>query len=240
MKTRIKVFVGVVSALMILGVIIGVWGSEKTPIEETLNIPQLRQPAVGDEIAVISTTMGDIEILLLPEVAPLAVENFKKLNDEGYYDGLVIDLIRKNKYVRVQSNPLYPTGKGELDEVFPIESNDNYGHISGAVNMGNYVNHEIDKKYRKNDFFAIVCNDEFMPSEKKFLYSEGNSYSNEMRNAYDVLGGMPSLDGQFTVFAQVCTGMEIVRKIMEIPSEEESGTPSEYVIINAITIKSIK
>ncbi len=54
-----------------------------------MNAKQLRTPATGDTVAVMSTNHGDIKILLLPEYAPLAVENFSKHAKNGYYDGLI-------------------------------------------------------------------------------------------------------------------------------------------------------
>ena len=37
---------------------------------------QLKIPGSGDTVAVMHTSMGDIKILLFPELAPKTVENF--------------------------------------------------------------------------------------------------------------------------------------------------------------------
>ena len=37
---------------------------------------QLRQPAAGDTVATIKTNKGDIKVVLFPDAAPKAVENF--------------------------------------------------------------------------------------------------------------------------------------------------------------------
>lgn len=49
---------------------------------------QLELPAVGEQIAIMHTSKGDISIRFFPEAAPKAVENFVKLSQSGYYDGL--------------------------------------------------------------------------------------------------------------------------------------------------------
>jgi peptidylprolyl isomerase len=41
-----------------------------------------------DDIVVIETNQGEIEIALFGDAAPKAVENFKKLAAKGYYDGI--------------------------------------------------------------------------------------------------------------------------------------------------------
>ena len=49
---------------------------------------QLRQPAAGDTVATIKTNKGDIKVVLFPDAAPKAVENFTTHADNGYYDGV--------------------------------------------------------------------------------------------------------------------------------------------------------
>ena len=49
---------------------------------------QFITPAEGDPIATLSTTLGDISFVLYPDIAPMAVENFVGLAQQGYYNGL--------------------------------------------------------------------------------------------------------------------------------------------------------
>jgi len=49
----------------------------------------------GGKVAVIETDKGAIEIELLPDAAPKAVENFRLLAEHGYYDGLTFHRIVK-------------------------------------------------------------------------------------------------------------------------------------------------
>jgi|TARA_B110000881_G_scaffold54884_1_gene46758 cyclophilin family peptidyl-prolyl cis-trans isomerase len=43
--------------------------------------------ASGNEVAVIETTLGDIELELQNDIAPGHVKNFKDLAEKGFYDG---------------------------------------------------------------------------------------------------------------------------------------------------------
>jgi len=51
--------------------------------------------AMDDKIVVLETNQGKIEIKLMPEVAPKACENFIKLVEKGYYNGLIFHRVIK-------------------------------------------------------------------------------------------------------------------------------------------------
>ncbi|MGE5197384.1 MAG: peptidylprolyl isomerase [Deltaproteobacteria bacterium] len=57
---------------------------------------------------VLETNQGAIEIKLMPEVAPKACENFTRLVEKGYYDGLIFHRVIKNFMIQGGD----PTGTG--------------------------------------------------------------------------------------------------------------------------------
>ena len=63
-----------------------------------------------DIIAVLETNVGTIEIKLYPKVAPLAVENFTKLIQKGYYNGLIFHRVIKG--FMIQGGDPTGTGRG--------------------------------------------------------------------------------------------------------------------------------
>jgi peptidylprolyl isomerase len=65
-------------------------------------------PDIDSKIAVLETNQGTIEIKLMPEVAPKACENFTKLVEKGYYNGLIFH--RAIKDFMIQGGD--PTGSG--------------------------------------------------------------------------------------------------------------------------------
>ena len=71
---------------------------------------QLEKPADGEEIAVLHTSMGDIRIRLFPDAAPKAVENFKGLINDGYYNGIVFHRVIDN--FMIQGGDPTATGSG--------------------------------------------------------------------------------------------------------------------------------
>ena len=58
--------------------------------------------------AVLETTQGNIEIQLMPEVAPKTVENFTKLIEKGYYNGIIFHRVIKEFMIQGGD----PTGTG--------------------------------------------------------------------------------------------------------------------------------
>ncbi|MBM3244300.1 MAG: peptidylprolyl isomerase [Candidatus Omnitrophica bacterium] len=62
------------------------------------------------KIVVLETTQGNIEIKLFPEAAPKACENFSKLVEKGYYNGIVFHRVIK-KFM-IQGGDPTGTGRG--------------------------------------------------------------------------------------------------------------------------------
>lgn len=61
-------------------------------------------------VAVLETNEGTIEIKLMPEVAPKACENFTKLVERGYYDGLIFHRVIRG--FMIQGGDPTGTGRG--------------------------------------------------------------------------------------------------------------------------------
>ena len=92
----------------------------------------------GNEVAVISTTEGDMVVRFWPDVAPKTVENFKKLAKEGFYDGTAFHRIVKGFMIQGGD----PLSKSENDMVgtggpgykIKAEFNDK-PHVRGVLSM---------------------------------------------------------------------------------------------------------
>ena len=58
--------------------------------------PQLQlDKAVGPKV-VMKTNMGEIEFQLFEKQAPMTVENFVRLAEKGYYDGVIFHRVIKD------------------------------------------------------------------------------------------------------------------------------------------------
>jgi len=61
-------------------------------------------------VVIIETTQGKIEVALLPEAAPKAAENFLRLSEKGYFNGLIFHRVIKD--FMIQGGDPTGTGRG--------------------------------------------------------------------------------------------------------------------------------
>jgi peptidylprolyl isomerase len=87
-----NIFIVLIAALLLLGIYKGAFSM--------------------DEIVVLETSQGKIEIKLMPDIAPKACENFEKLVSKGYYDGLIFHRVIKGFMIQGGD----PTGTGQGGE----------------------------------------------------------------------------------------------------------------------------
>ena len=113
---------------------------------------QAQMPEEGEEIAVIDTSKGVVKMRFFPEEAPKAVENFKTLAKDGYYDGLTFHRVIEDFMIQTGD----PTGTGTggescWGEDFEDEVSPNLHFYNGAVAMAKSftANAPIAVKYAK-------------------------------------------------------------------------------------------
>ena len=92
-----KIFLSVIVALCFGMIIVNIYGGLF---------------AMDEEIVVLEANQGTIEIKLDPLVAPKACENFSKLAEKGYYDGLIFHRVIKGFVIQGGD----PTGTGRGGE----------------------------------------------------------------------------------------------------------------------------
>jgi len=89
----------------------------------------------SNTIVVIETGMGKIKMELYDKEAPITTSNFKKLVNDGFYDGLIFHRI-VHGFV-IQAGAFYPDGRYKASPYPPIklEINEKLMHVDGAVGM---------------------------------------------------------------------------------------------------------
>ena len=214
-------------------------------------ITQLDQPEKGEEIAVIHTSMGDIKVKFFPDEAPKAVENFKTLAKDGYYDGITFHRVINDFMIQGGD----PTGTGTGGEsiyggAFEDEFSPDLYNFRGALSMANSGMNTngsqffiVQKPVIQDGYWEYIDSlvKEFGDSQVLFDNQSNRlvkvNYSDEARELYNENGGTPRLDYGHTVFGQVFEGMDVVDAIASV-AVDENDKPADDVIITSISFEN--
>ena len=106
--------------------------------EEDTTLLQFTRPADDAEIAVITTSMGEIQVMFFPEQAPKAVENFTTLAKEGYYNGLKFHRVIEDFMIQGgDPNGNGTGGQSIWGQPFEDEFSTDLHNFRGALSMAN-------------------------------------------------------------------------------------------------------
>jgi cyclophilin family peptidyl-prolyl cis-trans isomerase len=149
-----------------------------------------------DEVVTISTSLGDIRLILFSDT-PLHRANFLKKAKDGFYNGTTFHRVIPQFMVQggdANSKDTDPTndGQGQPNEpTIPAELAAGHKHDYGALAAA-----------RQGDF----ANPQRASSGSQFYLVENHQ-------------GTHFLDGQYTVFGQVIQGQEVIDKIAALPKD---------------------
>lgn len=195
---------------------------------------QIRPVQSGDIVATMKTTLGEIKILLFPEAAPKAVENFTTHAENGYYNGIIFHRVIPDFMIQGGD----PTGTGRGGESiwgrsFEDEFSVDHHNIRGALSMAN-----AGPATNGSQFFIVQAKevDSGLISQMEQLSDRG--FPTECVEDYKALGGTPWLDFKHTVFGQVIEGMDTVDTIAGVKTSY-GDKPVEDVVILGIDIEKI-
>ncbi len=178
----------------------------------------------------IETTEGDITLKLYNET-PLHRDNFIKLVKSKFYDGVlfhrVIDqfMIQGGDPNSKEDASDKPIGEGDVGYSLPAEfRTPHIYHKRGALAAAREGDNVNPEKTSSGCQFYIVVGKQFTDEQldelqanqiKKYEHANDSTYkySAQARTDYKTIGGTPHLDGNYTVYGEVLTGMNVVDKI---------------------------
>ncbi|MCQ2292001.1 MAG: peptidylprolyl isomerase [Bacteroidales bacterium] len=186
----------------------------------------------------IETSMGNIQIALYNET-PQHRDNFIKLVKENYYDGVLFHRIIKGFMIQTgdpdskDAKPGQMLGAGGPGYRIPAEINPNLIHRRGAVAAARDNN---PQKASSGSQFYIVDGTVYPTSQLVSMCQRyGKALTAEQEKVYTTIGGAPWLDGEYTVFGQVVSGMEVVDKIAAA-QKNANDRPLEDIKIISVKI----
>jgi peptidyl-prolyl cis-trans isomerase B (cyclophilin B) len=219
-----KTFVIIICILMML--FSGCQPSSK--LDENIDqspIDQFAMPQKDETIAIIHTTMGDIKVKFFEKVAPKAVENFIKLAEKDYYDGLIFHRVMAD--FMIQGGDPTGTGRGGdsiYGKPFEDEFSDRLHNFRGALSMAN-----SGANTNRSQFFIVQRKE---MGEQATQWMQQNNVTSRLQQVYQEKGGTPWLDNKHTVFGQVFEGIEIVDKIAQVEVDKGAKPIEEVKIID--------
>ncbi len=151
----------------------------------------------AEEIAVIETKFGKIEIQFFEDKAPGHVKNFKDLANKGFYDGTVFHRVIPGFMIQggdpnTKGDDRSTHGIGGPGYSIKAEFND-MPHKRGVLSMAR----SQDSDSAGSQFFVVVKDSGF-------------------------------LDGQYTAFGKVLSGMTVADQIVNVPRDGKDN-PNEKI-----------
>jgi peptidyl-prolyl cis-trans isomerase B (cyclophilin B) len=155
-------------------------------------------------VDIVFKDFGTVTVRLDREAAPITVDNFLKLADDGFYDGLTIHRVAAGFVI--QGGDPEGTGMGGADEDIKGEFASNgwdkntISHKRGTISMARNM---ISADSASSQFFIV-------------------------------LQDAVSLDGDYAAFGEVTEGMDVVDKIGAVETVMGTETPADPVIIESV------
>lgn len=167
----------------------------------------------------IETDMGNIRIKLYNST-PQYRDNFIKLVREKYFDGLLIHRVIKG--FGIQSGAA-DTRYAEPDDVvgwkgpgytLPAHIVPGLYHKRGVIGSPRKPDTENSRQRSDGSQFYIVTGRTYTDDELNDLEKENHyHFTPEQRETYKTVGGAPHLDGTYTIFGEVTSGLDVADKI---------------------------
>jgi peptidyl-prolyl cis-trans isomerase A (cyclophilin A) len=174
--------------------------------------PRAEPEKAGPPRVVIETELGDIEVELEPERAPVTTANFLKYVDAGFYDGG-----RFHRTVKPDNQP---------DNAVKIEVIQ--GGVKPARTQDSFPPIRLERTNRTGlshtDGTISMARDGPDTATGDFFICVGDQPSLDF-------GGKRNPDGQgFAAFGKVVRGMAVVKKIQTAPADGQKLTPPVKIL----------
>lgn len=192
-------------------------------------LKQYKEAAADAPTATIKTSMGDIKVVLFPEEAPKAVENFLTLAKDGTYDGVLFHRVI-NDFMLQSGDTDFLDGRGGKSiwgAPFEDEFSDNLWNFRGALSMAN-----SGANTNGSQFFIVQA-----PTVDASILTKlkDAGFPAQVIEKYKENGGTPWLDKRHTVFGQVIEGMDVVDAIAKVKADQDDK-PLDPITIDSIVV----
>jgi peptidylprolyl isomerase len=182
------------------------------------------KPEPDAQVAVIETAdFGNIVIELYPNVAPQMVERFKKLIQEGFYDGTTFHRINAASGLIQGGDPLSKDADPDNDGI----GDSPYPNLAGEFS---------DIPFERGTVGAA------RQGASPALAGRAAVTAQQARNTancqfFITLSRSPQFDGDYTVFGRVIEGIGNAEIIMRAPVADGTERPGDKIMIKSVTLQ---
>ena len=185
----------------------------------------------GSEV-LIATRLGNIRVRLYDDT-PIHRANFLLLARKGVFDETMFNRVVKD--FAVQGGQTYGARTIRLKRYrLPPEISAAHFHHRGALGMARYDDEQNPGHLSSNTDFYFVVGEKLAPNQSQAMCRR--KLTPAQTQAYAKTGGVPSLDGQYTVFGEVIEGQDVVDKIANQPVESDKW-PVEDIKLKVEVVK---
>ena len=198
------------------------------------------------------TTKGNFKMALFNET-PLHRDAYLLLTRCGYFDSILFHRVIDNFVVQAgdpnsrKARPGQMLGNGEPFRI-PAEIHfPELYHKRGMVNAAREGDETNPNRESCGSQFAIMTcgplSDAQIERGQKWIWEGTDStvnLSEEMIRTYKEVGGSPHLDAQYTVFAEIIEGMDVVDIIQKVAVDHNDRPIEDVRIIRATVVKDYK
>lgn len=171
------------------------------------------KPKDGDDVAVLDTSAGKIVVMFYPSKAPKHVANFIGLAKKGFYNG--------TRFHRCIPGFMIQGGDPQSKDLGKAGAWGTGGNMEGGKEVR--VNAEFnDVKHLRGVLSMARSQDPDSASSQFFIMVADN----------------PGLDGQYSAFGAVVSGMEVADKIVASGDANNNGAvdPSKAFMLKSVTV----
>lgn len=194
----------------------GTTSTTGTPEQKPADAPLPDKPKDGDDVAILETSAGKVVVMFYPTKAPNHVKNFLMLAGKGFYNG--------TRFHRCISGFMIQGGDPKSKD------------LKMASEWGTGGN--MDKNGKEINVLAEF-ND---VKHVRGVLSMARSASPDSASSqfFIMVADNPGLDGQYTAFGKVVSGLDIVDKIVATgpadPNLNGSVEPSKAVVLKSAKV----
>jgi peptidyl-prolyl cis-trans isomerase B (cyclophilin B) len=186
----------------------------------------------GSEV-LFETRLGNIRVKLYDDT-PIHKANFLLLARRGVFNETVFNRVIKG--FAVQGGQTSESRTIVLWRYrLPPEVRPNHFHFKGALGMARYDDEENPKRLSSNTDFYFTVGQKLTSSQAKATASR--PLTPEQIKVYATKGGVPALDGFYTVFGEVTEGLDVVEKISQVPVNHNDKWPVQDVGMKVTVVK---